>query len=91
MNSLEQIIGKIINEWDPIELFPFSPKDEYKDEILLITKLVENTKNKTEIANGVQRIFLEFFGEPEFSDKRYDESMMIAGKILKEIVDIGKS
>ncbi|EAD8591252.1 DUF1871 domain-containing protein, partial [Listeria monocytogenes] len=26
-------VEKIINDWDPIELFPLAPKDEYSQEI----------------------------------------------------------
>jgi len=30
---MKEIITEIINEWDPIDLFPFAPQDEYKKEI----------------------------------------------------------
>ncbi|HCJ4337990.1 TPA: DUF1871 domain-containing protein, partial [Listeria innocua] len=38
-------VEKIINDWDPIELFPLAPKDEYSQEInKIISIVIENPK-----------------------------------------------
>ena len=34
-------LQQIINEWDPIGLFPIAPKDEYVEEIRKIEEYIE--------------------------------------------------
>ena len=42
-----QKINEIIDQWDPMSLFPFAPKDEYTDESMLIEKaLAKNGRCK---------------------------------------------
>ena len=40
-------ITEIINEWDPIELFPMAPKDEYIEEVKLIYEYLHKHHNQT--------------------------------------------
>ena len=39
-------VRNIINEWDPIGLFPYAPKDEYDAEIMAIEEILENNSAK---------------------------------------------
>ena len=39
---MNQNIADIINEWDPIDLFPMAPRDEYVKEIERIKCIISN-------------------------------------------------
>ncbi|MBS7576945.1 MULTISPECIES: DUF1871 family protein [unclassified Enterococcus] len=58
-------IEKIINAWDPVDLFPMAPKDEYKSEINKIINLYKMNKNISidELAKEISIIFKTSFGE----------------------------
>lgn len=57
-------IRDIINEWDPICLFPMAPKDEYEEEIAQICNLLRKEKLSIErIEEGIEKIFIKSFGE----------------------------
>jgi len=77
----KEIISKIINEWDPIDLFPCAPKDEYDDEIDLISKLFDESTNLEYLANGIRKIFVEQFGNDVFT-RSFSECVDIAKRIL---------
>jgi hypothetical protein len=76
-------VAKIINEWDPIDLFPFSPKDEYEVEIELICKLVEKSIDSESLAKNIHEIFIKRFGDDIFT-RSYNECYTIAEKILRD-------
>ncbi|HCK0308575.1 TPA: DUF1871 family protein, partial [Listeria innocua] len=54
-------VEKIINDWDPIELFPLAPKDEYSQEInKIISIVIENPKIDVNVlAKGIRKIFMD--------------------------------
>ena len=56
-------VEKIINEWDPIELFPMAPKDEYSQEIKKIVNILKDKSSldKEKLANSLKMIFVESF------------------------------
>ena len=56
-------IEQIINEWDPIGLFPMAPKDEYVEEGKKIVEYIEKWPNITEkkLADRINKIFIEAF------------------------------
>ena len=58
-------IEQIINEWDPIGLFPMAPKDEYVEEEKKIVEYIEKWPNITEkkLADRINEIFIEAFGK----------------------------
>ncbi|MBO0477972.1 DUF1871 family protein [Vagococcus sp. DIV0080] len=60
-----QDIEKIINEWDPVDLFPMAPKDEYKKEISDIVDICEKNTNISVIKLSIliKRIFENSFGK----------------------------
>ena len=79
-------VEKIINEWDPIELFPLAPIDEYEREIELINKiLITNPQISAEkLAMEIYMIFEKRFGNDIFL-KGLTECEGIAANILKNI------
>ena len=58
-------VRNIINEWDPIGLFPYAPKDEYDAEIMAIEEILENNCDITvpNLAEEINNIFIRYFGE----------------------------
>lgn len=78
-------IKKIINEWDPIELFPLASEDEYKHEIEKIQQYIIKQENATVngLAKCIKEVFLEAFDE-ELFDKTDKDCQNIADKILLE-------
>ncbi|EAF2146933.1 DUF1871 family protein, partial [Listeria monocytogenes] len=57
-------VEKIINDWDPIELFPLAPKDEYSQEINKIISIVQENPNidMNVLGKGIRKIFVDSFG-----------------------------
>ena len=78
-------ISELINEWDPIELFPYAPKDEYISEIKEIEKFVMDNKNisVTELAKVIDNIFCRSFGEGTY-ESNPNNSMKVAERILSD-------
>ena len=74
-------IARIINEWDPIGLFPYAPVDEYHSEIAEIKHLLSISKTPEELANGIYAIFCGSFGKNIF-DKSKEECLSIALKLI---------
>ncbi|PDK68754.1 hypothetical protein AFZ23_05505 [Listeria monocytogenes] len=74
-------VEKIINDWDPIELFPLAPKDEYSQEINKIISIVQENHNidMNVLDKGIRKIFIDSFGENLIFKNNEDE---IAEKIL---------
>lgn len=78
---MKEKVTEIINNWDPIKLFPYSPKDEYEIEINLIVNLSKEIRNTEILANKIIDIFTRRFGEDVFL-KSYEECLEIAKKIV---------
>ncbi len=55
----------IINQWDPINFFPFAPKDEYFPEIKKIMHFIKEKEQLTEAELGqyINKIFINNYGE----------------------------
>lgn len=78
---MKEQVAKIINEWDPIDLFPYSPKDEYQVEIDLVSKSIDGSTDIEYLTNSISAIFTKRFGDDVFT-RGYNECMDIARKIL---------
>lgn len=62
-----EMIRDIINEWDPICLFPMAPENEYEDEINQIYNLLNGGNLSIErIEESIEKIFIKSFGEDLF-------------------------
>ena len=76
-------IIKIINEWDPIDLFPLAPNNEYEAEAEKIIKFIDDKKNVSVglLASTINTIFLNAFGSNIYNSK-ITECITVATKIL---------
>ena len=76
-------IIEIINEWDPVELFPMAPQDEYFEEILRIEEIIlRNEKITVEgLAAKINEIFTNSFGIDVYK-KSVDDCIQVAKRIL---------
>lgn len=72
-------ISQIINDWNPIEIYPLLDS-EYHTEVKKINELLTFNDTKSELAEKIYQIFKEFFGK-EFC-KTFIECEEIAEKIL---------
>lgn len=81
---MKKEVADIINDWDPIDLFPYSPKDEYEIEINLIVNLLKETRNTGVLALKIKDIFSKRFGKDVFN-KSYEECIVITNKILNKV------
>lgn len=76
-------IKPIIDNWDPIDLLPYSPNDEYDDEICQIANRIYG-KSADEIAQIIFNVFSISFDYGSFQ-KSLDECRTIALKILSTL------
>jgi hypothetical protein len=78
-------IEEIINEWDPIGLFPLAPKDEYKFEIEEIYNYLmkHNHPEEDELAAYIKMVFTKSF-DADIFDNPLEECVKIAGKIINK-------
>ncbi|WP_429951099.1 DUF1871 family protein [Enterococcus sp. AZ101] len=74
-------VEKIINEWDPIDLFPMAPEDEYSQEIRKIMNVLKRKERLSveNLANTLKTIFIESFGDDIFFR---NNELDIANKLL---------
>lgn len=71
------IVKVIINKWDPLNLFPGAPDDEYDVEINKIIISMSTTESAKELAKEIQVIFQEAFNQ-EFDNTK---CLIIASEI----------
>jgi len=83
---MKDIIMTIINDWDPIELFPMAPADEYISEIEKIQEVLKLNNYITieQLASEINNIFLRTFGDDVYT-KNLDECKKIASKINNKV------
>lgn len=81
-----ELVKRIINEWDPIDLLSHAPKDEYLSEIVEIQNLLKKTDNLGELADGIWKIFVNSFSE-EIFNKNKEECIQIARALLSSTGD----
>lgn len=79
-------ITSIINEWDPIDLFPMAPINEYDSEVEKILFFLKSKKNITisQLQLEINKIFISSFGNNIYKSS-LEECKTIATKILNEI------
>ena len=74
------IVKNVIDEWDPIELLSFAPKDEYSIEIDMIEAALKSCDEENVLGERIFNIFTRTF-DMSFS-KSLEECKVIAHKIL---------
>lgn len=75
------VVAEIINEWDPIGLFPGAPDDEYHSEIEQIQLALEMSDDSKQIAEEIWSVFAKSFGTDVFQ-KTKEECKQIAERLL---------
>ena len=55
-------IADIINKWDPMNLFPLVPDEEYMDEIHMIYRVACETDEAMVLGMKIRNILVEHFG-----------------------------
>lgn len=77
-------IKKIIDEWDPIGLLPYTPADEYEKEVELIESYLCNTNpiTRDSLGNEILHLFSRRFGS--VFEENIATCIEIAKKILEE-------
>jgi len=81
-------VKKVIDEWDPIEVFPYAPDDEYETEVKLICDAIKkidfNNDMESQLAREIQNIFKKQL-DSEIFDFNYEKCLSIAQKIMGKI------
>ncbi|MFT9369226.1 DUF1871 family protein [Paenibacillus polymyxa] len=72
-------IVQMINEWNPVEIYPLL-EDEYYSEIRKIHEKSMETNSFGELAKQIHSVFAQSF-KKEF-DKRIEDCQLIAEKII---------
>ena len=77
-------LQQIINEWDPIGLFPIAPKDEYVEEIRKIEEYIESMPNfmEEQLADKINEIFVTLFGNDVYKEN-VGTCIFVAKKIIE--------
>lgn len=57
------IVQVVINRWDPINLFPGAPDNEYSVEVRKITNALGSISSAKELAKAIQDIFKHAFNQ----------------------------
>ena len=76
-------LKEIINDWDPINLFPGAPNDEYDPEIIEIEGLLKYSNEISDISVAIYSVFHKYFGN--IFIKSINDCDCIAKKILQEL------
>ena len=81
-------IKKIIDEWDPLNLYPYAPSDEYKYESIDIYMKISNLNTKTIDMKQIKDIIIDVFSE------RFEDTLIIEEKeyniVTKRILNLTK-
>ena len=75
------VVKEIIDNWDPLDLFPFCPQDEYDCEIRKIEEFMKETKDEKELGEYIYTLFIQSFEKENFQHSLV-ECNMIAHSIL---------
>lgn len=82
MNTYK-LVEEVINEWDPINLLPLAPRDEYKLEILKIVNLLQEINSTQELGRGIYQIFVRCFDD--MFKRSEKDCLLIAERIIAKL------
>lgn len=72
----------LINEWDPIGLFPIAPSNEYMPEVIEINKMLASSEwDKEKLGREINMLFLRKFGSDVYVEN-LPKCIELAEKIL---------
>lgn len=80
---LYEKVNEAITEWDPLDVFPFAPKDEYNLEVNELVSFLQKTENCSNnlLGKKIYEMFLRTLGEDVFA-YTVEDCNEIAIKIL---------
>jgi Domain of unknown function (DUF1871) len=81
--SLYRLVKRVIDEWDPVDLLSHAPPDEYDPEIREITRRMTPSQTPEELAESIERVFVEFFGEAH--ERTIEEFLVVAQRLLSSM------
>jgi len=86
----KRFIKKIINDWNPIDLFPGAPDDEYWTEIEAIEHILRDTDNPVKLGEGIYAVFVKEFDDT-FKKSKAEcgqiAQVILSQKTVKRIID----
>lgn len=65
------IVKEIIDEWDPINLLPHAPDDEYESEIKDIVNQLYTVESSEGLAVVIHNVFVNWFGKDSLDSIHY--------------------
>jgi hypothetical protein len=76
------LVKEVIDKWDPIGLLGLGcPDDEYDPEIADIVRLLINIKSVNELAEGINEVFIKWFGEDLTIEKCFPVALKIWNRL----------
>jgi hypothetical protein len=76
-----KVVQRTINEWNPLELVPDAPEDEFDGEAIMVYSAFIKAKSVSELAEKIRAIFTTRLGH-EFSN---EECFKVAKQIWEEL------
>ncbi len=74
-----------IDKWDPIDMFPHAPADEYENEVALLKEFIRANKvTRDTLAEEIHRVFTNQFGKEVFKCNKA-ECNAVAEKIIEQL------
>ena len=82
-----QVVGTIINEWDPYSLLAIGcPNDEFDSEIAAVVKEIPRIKSRQDVVFALSRVFSNYFEPSRFTP---DACSDVGTKLFKALSDNG--
>jgi hypothetical protein len=82
-NEKVRIVTEVINKWDPANLFPDAPDDEYESEISKIVSYLKEANSETMLAEGIKTIFNNSFDWKLTNEKCLPTAKEIQNELAK--------
>lgn len=89
---MHESVKRIIDKWDPIDLLPYAPHDEYEIEARLVFAEMLTPQgcqvDPERLATRIREIFIRQFGDTVFKAS-HEECLVIAKEIIDQFKDTG--
>jgi hypothetical protein len=57
------LLRRILNEWDPLNLFPYAPQNAYEAEARLLCAQIPSLQTVGELASAIEAVFRTYLDE----------------------------